>query len=409
MDKDQGFGEQLAMRERAHRMAGQLIEWRRILHRHPELAFKEYQTSDYIAEVLQRIPGVVVARGLGTPTSVLGRLSGAQSGGPHVALRADLDGLPIEESDQSEIRSEIPGRMHACGHDGHMAMVLGAAHLLAEDAANGRIRGRVTFLFQPAEEASDAEGKTGARYLIEAGLLDDVDAVLALHCDPENPVGTVRIHDGAAMANVDNFVARIMGRGGHAGYPDLALDPLWLMVPVLQAIHGIRARRLSPLDGAAISVCQVSGGTANNVIPPFVELAGTLRSFNDGTRETIIDELSRAIRVAEALGGKVDLNIERGEPAVINSPAINAVLRSVVRDVTGRDSLDNGPFGMGGEDFGFMSRKAPAAMMFLGVASGHGEISSLHAPDFRLDEAALPYGTAILAEAALRLGGTQEA
>lgn len=395
------------MRERAELIRGQLIEWRRAIHCQPELAFEEYQTSDYIAGVLQRIPGMEVRRGVGTPTSVVGRLTSGRPGG-HVALRADLDALPIDEADTEGVCSEIAGRMHACGHDGHMAMLLGAAHLIAEDMAQGRFLGRVAFLFQPAEEASDVHGKTGAHYLLEAGALEGVDAVVALHCDPEHPVGTVRVHDGASMANVDNFTARIIGQGGHAGYPNLAIDPLWLMVPVLQAIHGIRARRLSPLEAAAISVCQVVGGTANNVIPPYVELAGTLRSFGDATRESIIQELERALKVSEALGGTYELDIERGEPSVLNDPAVNRVMRQVIRDVTGREAVDNGPFGMGGEDFGLMTRAVPGAMMFLGVATDDQKISSLHSPDFTLDEAALPYGAAILAEASYRLAGSQE-
>lgn len=387
---------------RARQMEQQMASWRRLIHRHPEPAFEEFQTADLVAEVLEHLPGFMVRRGVGSPTSVVALLDTGRPG-RHVALRADMDALPIQEDTGIDTPSEVGGMMHACGHDGHVAALLGAAHLIADDAAQGRLSGRVTLLFQPAEEAHDAQGKSGAVYLIEAGVLDGVDVVLALHANPQAPVGTIGLHDGAAMANIDDFTARIIGRGGHAGYPDQALDPLWLLVPVLEAIHGIRARRVSPIDGAAVSVCQINGGTANNVIPQHVDLAGTLRSYHDQTRELLLSELSRALNVAEALGGQVTVNVQHGEPSVVNAPAVNRILAHVVPQVLQRDAVWRGPFGMGGEDFGWMTRTVPGAMFFLGVGTEGLPPTSLHAPNFRLDETALSIGAAVFAESTRQL------
>lgn len=384
---------------RAEQMAPRMTRWRRTFHRRPEGSFHEFETADRVAAILEDIPGMTVIRQFAGTTAVVGRMG--TPGAHHVALRADMDALPIEEpATTADFFSDTPGLMHACGHDGHMAILLGAAHLIADSLAQGEMAGQVTLIFQPAEEAPDANGRTGAPYLVDAGVLDGVDAVMALHMDPQTPVGTVRLHDGACMANVDNFRARVIGHGGHAGYPNLALDPLWLLLPVLEAIHGIRARRLSPVDAATISVCHIEGGTTNNVIPPYVDLAGTLRSYRDDVRDMLVDELRRALSVAEALGGHYELSVERCEPAVLNSLAINRVLTRVLQGSLQLEPLWMGPFGMGGEDFGLMSRAVPASLFFLGCADPEGPLTSLHSPDFFLDERALPIGAAIFLEAA---------
>ncbi len=383
--------------DRAQNLFPQLREWRRHFHRHPELSFREYETAEYIARVMESIPGMEVARHIGGTQGVIGHVGAA--GGKHIAIRADMDALPIDEPGGIEFASTVPGVMHACGHDGHMAIVLGAAHLIAEDVMTKHIHAEVSFIFQPAEETPDEKGKTGAPYLIEAGALDRVDKVLALHMDPMTLVGAIRLHDGACMANVDNFWARIIGKGGHAGFPNLATDPLWLLVPVLEAINGVRSRRLSPLDQATLSVCRIQGGTTNNVIPSFVDLEGTLRSYSDETREVLIQELMRALEVAKTLGGDFELKVDRGEPAVLNDIGLNRTLAQAVGKVLHKEPQWTGPFGMGGEDFGFMSRRVPGALFFLGCAASTERITSLHAPDFFLDERALPLGAAVLLEA----------
>ncbi|PSR30179.1 MAG: amidohydrolase [Sulfobacillus benefaciens] len=387
--------------DRAHDIFPQLCEWRRRFHTRPELSFKEYETAAYIIQVLESIPGMTVTRNVGGTQGVIGHVG--NFGGKHIALRADMDALAIEEPFHHEFCSATPGIMHACGHDGHMAILLGAAQLIAEDVMQNHIHAEVSFIFQPAEETADDTQRTGAPYLVDAGALNGVDAVLALHMDPTTPVGLVRMHDGVCMANVDNFRARIEGKGGHAGYPNLALDPLWLLLPVLEAIHGIRSRRLSPLDQAAVSVCKIQGGTTNNVIPSFVDLEGTLRSYTDDSRDLIIKELQRSLEVAETLGGWFELQVQRGEPAVVNNAGLNRILRQAVLEVTRMEPLWTGPFGMGGEDFGFMSQRIPGSLFFLGCAASPDKMTSLHAPDFFLDERALPLGVAVWLEAVKRM------
>ncbi len=392
--EEEGWSQAL---DRAYYLFPQLREWRRHFHAYPELSFQEYESAAYIGQVLESIPGMTVRRNIGGTQGVIGHVG--DGGGKHIAIRADMDALPIDEPQGLEFSSAIPGVMHACGHDGHMAVLLGAAHLIAEDVVHKHIPAEVSFIFQPAEETSDESGKTGAVHLIDAGVLDNVDAVLALHMDPGTPVGAIRLHEGICMANVDNFRARIKGQGGHGGYPHLAVDPLWILAPVLLAIHGIRARRLSPMDEAAISVCRIQGGTTNNVIPSFVDIEGTLRSYHDETRDLIITELRRALEVAKTLGGDFELEVERGEPAVRNNADLNQILdRAVYRAIRSKP-WRNGPFGMGGEDFGFMSRKVPGSLFFLGCAPSVEKTTSLHAPDFFLDERALPLGAAVLLEA----------
>ncbi len=384
--------------ERAERLAPLMTQWRRAFHRRPERSFAEFRTAEQVAAILESIPGMTVNRGAaGITTAVVGTIG--TSGGRHVALRADMDALPIEEPPAvPDFFSDTPGLMHACGHDGHMAILLGAAHLIADSLALGEMTGQVTFIFQPAEETPDETGKTGAPLLVDAGVLDGVDAVMALHMDPGTPVGSIRLHDGACMAHVDNFRARVIGEGGHAGYPNLAVDPLWLLLPVLEAVHGIRARRLSPLDAAVLSVCHIEGGTTNNVIPPYVDLAGTLRSYHDDVRKTLVEELERALSVAVALGGRYELTVERCEPAVSNSVVINRLLTRVVQEAIRSEPLWTGPFGMGGEDFGFMSQKVPGSLFFLGCADPAGDPTNLHSPYFFMDERALPIGAAVFLE-----------
>ncbi|PSR32494.1 MAG: amidohydrolase [Sulfobacillus benefaciens] len=382
---------------RARALMPHLSAWRRHLHQHPELSFEEHQTALYISEILRALPGMEVATDVGGTTGVVGRIGGKKQG-RHIAIRADMDALPIVEPAGLPFRSETPGVMHACGHDGHMAIGLGTAVLLSELLQQETVSGRVTVIFQPAEETANSDGQTGAPYLVDAGVLQDVDLILALHLDPTHPVGTVRLHDGPCMANVDNFYAEIQGHGGHAGYPDLSLDPVWLMIPVLEAIHGIVARRISPLDAAAVTVGRVMGGTAPNVIPDRVTLEGTLRSYTAPVRERLIAELEHAVAIAQTLGGTYDLRIDRGEPAVINAPAANQQLAAVIRDITGTNPVHTGPFGMGGEDFGFMTQVVPGALFFLGCAPPNTTGLSLHSPQFLLDEDALPLGTAIMTE-----------
>ena len=373
-----------------------LVRDRRHLHAHPELAFHEFETAAYIAQRLHQWSSVRVRTEVGG-TGVVADVG--EGSGPVVLLRADMDALPIDEPAGAEFVSKIPGRMHACGHDGHVAMLLGAAAQLDAWQRAGALGGRVRLVFQPAEESPDDEGRTGAYHLIQAGILEEVAMAFALHMNPEAPPGTVDLRTGYAMASCDVFEGTVMGRGGHAGYPDRALDPVWLLGPVLTVLHSIVSRRVSPLDSAVITVGRVAGGTAPNVTPTEVTLDGTLRTYSPVLRQQLAEELERAFQVARALGGDYRLHIRRGEPPLRNDGRANQVLADALAALSPHVRVRRQPFGMGAEDFAYVAEQVPAALAFVGCGV-EGQATTLHSPAFALDERVLPLGAAWLAETA---------
>jgi len=392
---------------RVQQLTDEIIEWRRHIHRNPELSFKEYETSQFVYEKLSNIDGMKVVKGVGVETAVIGTLS--RGDGPTVAIRADMDALPIVEATSHSFPSKNVGVMHACGHDAHTSIGLAVATIIGQIWKETDIQGTVKFIFQPAEENTDEYGKTGSPYLIEAGALDDVDCIMALHMDPEHEVGTVLIHDGYSMANVDVFQGKLFGTGGHGAYPHLGTDPIWMLGPVLQTIHGIVARNISPLDAAVISVGEIKAGSASNVIPSEVYLQGTLRSYTPSVRKELETRLKNAFSIVEAFGGRFELNITHGEPALFNNAEVNKVLKEVVSELYPGMEIKEIPFGLGGEDFSHMTYKVPGSMFFLGCAYPDGIKRDLHTPIFDIDERCLPIGTAILTQAILKylLGNAQ--
>ncbi|GMA61214.1 amidohydrolase [Alicyclobacillus fastidiosus] len=386
--------------EQAEELAVQLSHWRRSLHANPELSFREHNTAAYIVNALQSVEGISIRTGI-AGTGIVASLG--TGSGPVIALRADMDALPIFEENSHAYRSRIPGVMHACGHDAHTAILLGAAHLLSRWFADGELTGTVRFIFQPAEEAANDQGVTGAPYMIQAGAFDEVTAAIALHVNPEAPVGEIWVHDGYSMANVDNFSAVIKGSGGHAAYPHLTTDPTWILLPVLQALHGIVARRVSPLQEAVVSVGQIHAGTSANVIPTLVALEGTLRSYRPDVRESIISELERALSVARVFGGDYEFQVVRGEPALNNHPKVNEAIKSSIEELYPQCVVTDIPFGLGGEDFGHVSARVPSAMFFLGCGLQDGAVRGLHTPQFDVDERCLSMGSALLVETTCRL------
>ncbi|MFC4076822.1 M20 metallopeptidase family protein [Salinithrix halophila] len=385
--------------ERAQALTPELIAWRRRIHRYPELSFQEVETAKLVASELDRTLGISVRVEVGG-TGVIGTLSAGS--GAHIALRADMDALPILEGNLCDYRSQNPGVMHACGHDAHTAILLGATRLLAMEAEAGNLSGTVTFLFQPAEEKQGADGLTGALRMIEDGALDGVEAVLALHMNPELPYGAVLLNDGYTMASIDTFQGHLYGTGGHGAYPHLGVDPTWILLPVLQSIYGIVPRRVSPLEPAVISIGQIHAGTASNIIPSEVFIQGTIRSYAPEVREQLISELERSFSLATTLGGSYRLQVERGEPVLNNDAGMNDSIRGVVQDLFPRFEIHSGPFGMGAEDFSHMTERVPGAMFFLGCSLDDGIKRNLHTPFFDLDERCLAAGAAILAETAKR-------
>ena len=386
------------MLHKAQALADELVRLRRDIHRHPELAFQEVRTAALVADTLREIGGIDVRTGIGI-TGVVGDLGSGD--GPTIAIRADMDALPILEATQSDYRSTADGQMHACGHDGHTAILLGVAHLLKQEFATGGLRGRVRLLFQPAEEDEGGQPMSGAPMMLRDGALDGVDAVIALHVDSMQPFGKVTMRDGWDSAAADQFKAWITGSGGHGAYPHEATDPLWMLGPVLQALHGIVARRVDPQQPAVLTVGQVHAGTASNVIPPEVFLHGTLRSYDEGVRNLLAEQVERALSIVRPLGGDYRLEISRGYPAGKNSAVVSGWLARTATDMLGADALDPTPPGMGAEDFAYMTDRVPGAMFHLGAAVGDMPRAH-HTPVFDIDERCLPVGAAILAETARR-------
>jgi amidohydrolase len=372
----------------------QLVQWRRTIHQWPELGFDVQRTAALVAETLAGL-GVEIRTGVGK-SGVVAYLG--DGGGPVIGVRADMDALPIHEENAVPYASQAAGKMHACGHDGHTAMLLGVATLLSRRSFPGQVR----LLFQPSEEGGYDNGVSGAPRMIEDGALDGVDAVIALHVHGTVETGQILVDDGVVGAAVDTFRADIHGRGGHGAYPHQTIDPIWLTSQVLNALYALPSRRISPLQPSVVTVGVVRGGTADNVIPASVHLEGTLRSFDGGVRQQLVQDVERALEIVRAFGGDYDLRIERGYPPLVNHAAAAGWLRSVAGDLLGQQCVAEGNVSMGAEDFAFMTQRAPGAMFALGVKPPGGEDRYLHTPTFDLDEDALPIGTAILAETALR-------
>jgi amidohydrolase len=381
--------------ERAQELKDQIVAWRRDIHIHPELGFQEYRTAKLVAETLTSM-GIEAETGVGI-TGVVARIG---EGRPAIGIRADMDALPILEANEVPYASQTANVMHACGHDAHTAILLGVAKMLNE--MPDRPPGEIRLLFQPSEEAQDAEGKSGAIRMIEDGALENLDAVIALHVSSGTPSGKVEIRSGYAMANVDSFYATVLGTGGHGASPHHGTDPIFMFAQLVNVIHGIRARRINPVRPAVISIGAVHAGDATNVIPAEVKLNGTIRSYDDETRKQLRDELEKAFGVVRALGGDYTLRFEDGYDATYNDPAVCELMENVATEMMGADKLHPAEAGMGAEDFGYMTRKAPGAMFFLG-AQYDEKSRPHHTPVFDIDEASFPVGAAMLAETTVRL------
>jgi len=386
------------MLDKANSLSAELIRLRRKIHQYPELSFQEFMTAELVADTLTEI-GIAVKRNVGR-TGVVGEIG--DGNGPTIVIRADMDALPILEKNDVAYRSTNDGVMHACGHDAHTAILLGAAHLLRQSFIEENWSGRVRFLFQPSEEAFDEDGVSGAPAMIDDGALVGVDAAIALHVNANLKSGVCFFQDGPAMAAVDTFDARLIGAGGHGAHPDLTNDPLFMLAPVLTALYAIPSRRIDPLRSSVVSIGQIHAGSAPNIIPGEVFLQGTLRSFVPEVREQLWDEVKRALSITESLGGSYEVTFARGYPPLVNDEKVNGWLRDVVRDLSGEEAIQNTEFGMGAEDFAYMAREAPGAMFYLGAALDDGVPRGHHTDTFDIDEAVLPLGAAILAETARR-------
>ena len=357
------------MLDKAQALAPELIRLRRDFHRHPELSFQEVRTAGIVAETLREIGGIKVQTGIAR-TGVVGELGSGD--GPTIAIRADMDALPILEKNEVPYASTYPGVMHACGHDAHIAILLGAAHLLKDSFAANGLKGKVRFIFQPAEEAEDEEGKSGGLRMVEEQVMAGVEAIIALHMDADSPARTVIRQSGWCSAAVDSFKAWITATGGHGASPHKGTDPIWMLGPILTALHGIVSRRVDPAYSAVVTIGEVHAGTASNIIPHEAYLHGTLRSYDNGVRQLLLDEVEKALSLARPLGGDYRLEVVHGYPPGWNDPIVSQWLTTVSTDLLGQSALLSEPPGMGAEDFAYMCQAAPGAMIFVGSAMAEG-------------------------------------
>jgi len=386
-----------SLRDAVRGLYAPLIELRHTLHACPETAFEENRTAEHIAGWLEQ-HGVAFTRGHARGTGIVGCIEGA-AGGPTVALRADMDALDIREETGLPYASTNDGRMHACGHDGHVTILCGAAAALA--AHRDHLRGTVRLIFQPAEE-----GNAGGRHVVEEGLLAGVDAAFALHNWPTHPVGTMAVADGVAMASADVFNITVSGRGGHAADPAPGVDPILAAAHVVTALQSIVARDLDPWDAGVVSVTRFHGGTASNIIPDTVELQGTFRALRPETRDLLRGRIEAvSTHTAAAFGAGTEVRFgSAGYPPLCNDARMSAFARDVARDCFGAEAVVPVPHPhMTAEDFAFYLEAVPGAFLFLGNGRADGGPSpGLHTATYDFNDAAIPLGVTWMASLALR-------
>jgi len=361
----------------------ELTVWRRYLHQNPELGFEEFKTSDFVAKKLEDM-GLSVHRGLAGTGVVATLVSGAGTGGS-IALRADMDALPLQEKGSIAHRSETPGKMHACGHDGHTTMLLGAAKYLSETQ---NFNGTVQFVFQPAEE-----GKGGGEKMIEDGLfkLFPADEVYGMHNMPGIRVGEFAVAPGPMMAARDNFEILIQGRGSHAAMPHQGIDPVVVGSHIVLALQTITSRNINPQESLVVSVTQFHAGEAFNIIPDTVTLKGTCRVFNSELQETLPDRIQQIVDgVSSTFGANAELTYHKGYPATINAVSQTNFCADVAKEIAGsEDGVDLKPIpSMGAEDFSYMLHERPGCYIW----AGNGDSAGLHHPEYDFNDQLLAVG-----------------
>ncbi|WP_456433970.1 M20 metallopeptidase family protein [Thermosulfuriphilus sp.] len=371
-----------------------MVEIRRAIHAWPELAYEEKRTAELISAKLQEL-GIAHQKGI-AKTGVLAEIDGGP--GPTVALRADMDALPLKEETGLDFASKVPGLMHACGHDGHVAMLLGAAALLRKRPFPGRIR----LIFQPAEEKG-----AGAREMVRQGALKGVAAIFGGHIDRHFKVGEIAVNEGLICAYTDTFSIAVLGRGGHAAWPHEAIDAIVVGSLLVMSIQTIVSREVNPAYPCVVTVGRFSGGSAHNVIAEEALLEGTIRSTHKDIRRRIHEGLRRITKaVGDLHRARVRIEIKEGYPPVINSPAETAWAREAAQKVVGPQGVVRQPHpSLGGEDFAFYLRKVPGCFVRFGAAKTGLEGIPAHSPRFDFDEGVLPVGASFLAtvaEVALR-------
>jgi amidohydrolase len=374
---------------------------RRDFHIHPELGFREIRTGGIVAKELEAL-GMEVTKGVGK-TGVVGLLEGAKPG-PTLLLRFDMDALPITEETGAEYASQNQGVMHACGHDGHTAIGLTVARML--HAHREELAGTIKFCFQPSEEGNNGEDVGGNEMMMRDGVLDSpkVDKTLALHLWNEKPLGWLGIAGGPVMAGAEIFTIKITGKGGHGAIPQQTVDPIVAAAQIINAVQTIVSRNVAPLETAVVSVTTVHSGTAFNVIPQTAELTGTIRTFEPGVRQKVVDRFDQIARgVGEALGCQVQVDVKRMTPALINDEGVASTVQNSARRVLSESELDTAAYTtMGAEDMAFMQEKVPGCFFFVGSNDKARHLDyGHHHPKFDFNEEALIRASALMAAAAM--------
>lgn len=372
---------------------------RRDFHVHPELGFQEVRTAGIVARELSQL-GMEVTTGV-AQTGVVGMLEG-KGPGPVVLLRFDMDALPIDEQTGATYASQTSGVMHACGHDGHTAIGLTAARMLND--IRDQFSGSVKFIFQPAEE-----GLGGAEQMVNEGVLENPhpDVSLALHVWNDKPIGWVGVTPGPAMASAEVFRVRITGSGGHGALPNTTRDPILAAAQVISSLQSIVARNVDPLETAVVSVTQVHGGDAFNVIPSVVQLDGTIRTFNPDVRTMVLHRFEEIVSgVCAALGCQAEISLRGVTPAVVNHPEISARVQEIVQNIFPGETLDTGTRTMGSEDASLFMQDIPGCYFFVGSANSTAGLDAPHHhPKFDFDEGVLPRSASLIARAAVEFLG----
>ncbi|MBY0358556.1 MAG: amidohydrolase [Candidatus Obscuribacterales bacterium] len=382
----------------AQSLKARLIEIRRHIHRHPELSFEETKTAAYVASILKELGYKTSESFAGT-----GLIAEIGEGEKTVGIRADMDALPIEEENQNEYCSNNKGVMHACGHDAHITCALGAATLIADAVKKGLLKGRVRFLFQPAEETVNDEGKSGAVMMMDSGATKELSALIALHVFPGIPCGIVGIRSGVFLAACDSFEITILGKGGHGAFPENTVDAVVLASHVVQSLQTVISRRKAAVEPAVLTIGGIRSNTyRSNIVSGEVDLTGTVRYFNKSLSSFFEAEITKSCQIAQTLGGSFKLKYQHDTPALENNPQISETVRLSASRLLGDSNVIDLPVQLGADDFSFYTASVPSCYFVLGVGI-EGQPKAIHTADFDINEDALPIGSAILADSALAL------
>lgn len=375
-----------SLKEKINGMKGWLVEIRRTIHMRPELGFEEVETSKLVSEWLERF-GLQVEKGMAR-TGVVGLLKGKKPG-KTVGIRADMDALPMDEANKVPYASKIKGKMHACGHDAHVAILLGVAKFFS--SIPDQVKGNIKWIFQPAEE-----GGGGGKVMVEEGVLENpkVDAIFGTHVFPSLPMGKVGVYEKEGLAAADRFTIKIIGKGGHAASPHVAKDPILAAGHFITQIHTIVSRDINPLDSGVVTIGKVSGGTAFNIIPDEVELLGTVRSLNPQVREELKSRIETVIQgIARSFSMDYRFDFEYGYPVLINDSKMSKLVASACAKGIGKENMEVLKPSMGAEDFAYYLEKVPGAYFRLGCRNEErGIVHPYHSSLFDIDEEVLPFG-----------------